>query len=76
MSEDRNIGNGDEQAEESPSRPPPRNPFAEAGPLGDDEALPALIDDRRTAALSGVVVGLIALVLVVALCAVTSYAFR
>ena len=76
MSEDHNVDDGDEQVEGTPSRPPPRNPFAEAVPLDENEPLPALIDDRRTAAISGVVVGLIALVLVVALCATASYAFR
>ena len=76
MSEEHNTASGNEQVDESTSRPPPRNPFAEATPLDENEELPALIDDRRTAAVSGVVVGLIALVLVVALCAVTSYAFR
>ncbi|CAN5685945.1 hypothetical protein BH23CHL2_BH23CHL2_03360 [soil metagenome] len=64
--------NGD--AEEPPSRPAPRNPFEEPDP-SDEERGPALIDTRRSAAIMGVVVGLVALFFVVAICVATSIAF-
>jgi hypothetical protein len=75
LSEKPDIDSSNDETDDAPSRPPPRNPFAESKPLSDDEALPPLIDNRRTAAITGVVVGLIMLILVVALCVTASYAF-
>ena len=78
MDEDREAGRTSEAEdadEERPTRPAPRNPFEQRTVLDEDDA-PALIESKRTAAISGVVAGLIALVLVVALCATVAYAFR
>jgi len=65
----------EEPEPEAPSRPAPRNPFEQPDPE-EEEGIPALIDNRRTAAISGVIVGLIALLLVVGLCVASSYAFN
>jgi hypothetical protein len=75
MSDERHDEHADEAAADDVTRPQPRNPFEEPDELGDDAALPALIQGRKSAAISGVVVGLIALVLVVGLCVAASFAF-
>lgn len=74
LSEDQRDQAGESDVEQPSSRTPPRNPFAEPE-LPDDERPPALIDTRRSAAVSGVVVGLVALFFVVAICALASIAF-
>ncbi len=76
MSDEHHDGNHEDPVDERPSRPPPRNPFAEPDPDTLDDDLPALIEGRKSAAVAGVIVGLIALVLVVGLCATAAYAFR
>lgn len=76
MSDSRHEEDAANSPEEHSSRPPPRNPFLEADPLDDEQEPLALIDSRKSAAISGVIVGLIALILVVALCVTASYAFR
>jgi len=60
---------------ETQGRPAPRNPFAE--PSADDlpPERPALIQTRRSAALAGVIVGLVALFFFVLICVFASYAF-
>jgi hypothetical protein len=59
-------------AGESAERPAPRNPFAESEEIA---RAPALIGTKRSAAVLGVVVGLIAVLLVSAICIVGSIAF-
>lgn len=74
MSDDRHEDTHEEPVDEGPSKPPPRNPFAEPDP-DDPGGVPALIEGRRSAAIAGVVVGLVALILVVGICVAASFAF-
>jgi hypothetical protein len=75
MSEERenDVRNGGERTPSS--RPAARNPFADPKTRNADADVPALIESRRTAAFAGVIVGLVALVLVVAICVAASMAF-
>jgi hypothetical protein len=74
MTDEQRTNIPEESESEKPSRPPPRNPFASSDAQRDD-GIPALIDNRRSAAIYGVVFGLIVLLLVVGLCVASSYAF-
>lgn len=75
MSDERHDEAHEERIDETSSRPPPRNPFAEPDPEEAIDGIPALIEGRRSAAIAGVVAGLVMLVLVVGLCVVASIAF-
>ena len=56
----------------SETRPAPRNPFADREEI---ERGPALITTKKSAALLGVIVGLVAVLLVGAICIVGAIAF-
>lgn len=63
-------------AENEPSKSPvARNPFADPSERRSKEEGPALIETRKSAAVAGVIVGLVALLLVVAICVAGSMAF-
>ena len=74
MSDERPAERPVDAADATTQRPAPRNPFAEPG-AGDEGDVPALIQGRRSAAIHGVVFGLVMLVLVVGICVMASYAF-
>jgi ABC-type amino acid transport system permease subunit len=60
---------------EATTRPSPRNPFAGPEERAEFERAPALIETKKSAALLGVIVGLIAVLLVSAICIVGAIAF-
>ncbi len=73
MSEHRAEDNS-ESEEQGTNQTSSRNPFEEKG---DDrsEGKPALIKSQRSAAFLGVAAGLVALLLIVGICVLGSYAF-
>ncbi len=76
MAEDREDQNQDGDEEVSTNRPAPRNPFANGNERTNDYGdPPVLIDSRRSAAVAGVIVGLVALLFFVAICVLGSIAF-
>ncbi len=75
MNDESQEHRADEHDAEAPRRPAPRNPFAERGERELPDERPALISTRKSAALSGVVVGLVALLFFVLICVASSMAF-
>ena len=55
--------------------PSPRNPFDESPEDETDNPAPVLFGTQRSAAILGVVVGLVALFFVIAICVAASFAF-
>jgi hypothetical protein len=75
VSDERDEQRPDQTDVEEPRRPAPRNPFAEPDERDFPDDRPALITTRKSAAISGVVVGLVALLFFVLICVAASMAF-
>lgn len=75
MTEERRDDAESGESGEGTTRPAPRNPFANPEERVEFDRPPALIETKKSAAVLGVIVGLIAVLLVGAICIVGAIAF-